>query len=301
LSQYRVIVLPNVIRMDAEEVVAFRDYVSSGGKLYASADTGLLDAPSGAMVDALADMFGFTRQGVQECTVAFAHPKTTALQQAIAPRRVSAHGNPRQSGAPNLMSVPLVSAHPSTTALASLEFPYGKGLGNKVDREFCSIHASPPFQASDAPAVLRRQFGKGEVIYSALDLERNTPAATDETPDFGALRLFEGLITQLLGDEAPLFRVHGDRGILALAFQDTDKDRIRLHVANYQPHGPFRPAPNVSIEFAAPGGRDVAGVTSLPGNDKLSHTRTEKGAIRIELGDVDLFRIISIQLVGAAR
>jgi hypothetical protein len=97
LSKYRVIVLPQVVRMTDEEIEAFKNYVQEGGRLYASGATSFL-TPDGAREDnnfGLAEVFGCSLQGIDFYRVAYVHPQTDRLKNAISPRSVVAHGAPR--------------------------------------------------------------------------------------------------------------------------------------------------------------------------------------------------------------
>src|SRR6185437_1174858 len=78
LSQYRVIVLPQVVRMTDEEVEAFRNYVQGGVKFYASGVTSILmlDGARKNNNFGLADVFGCRLEGIDYHRVAYVHPQT---------------------------------------------------------------------------------------------------------------------------------------------------------------------------------------------------------------------------------
>ena len=99
LSQYRVIVLPQVVRMSDEEIEAFKSYVQGGGRLYASGATSLMTL-EGARKDnnfGLAEVFGCSFEGIDYRPVAYVHPQTDRLKNAIIPRSVVAHGLPEMA------------------------------------------------------------------------------------------------------------------------------------------------------------------------------------------------------------
>src|SRR5207302_872978 len=59
LERYRVVVLPNVLRLDDDELEALRAYVAAGGTLYASRYTSLTETRGVRRDDfGLADVFG---------------------------------------------------------------------------------------------------------------------------------------------------------------------------------------------------------------------------------------------------
>src|SRR5439155_6840307 len=59
LDRYKLVILPNVLRMNADQVAAFRDYVHGGGALYASCYTSLVETRGVRHDDfLLAEVFG---------------------------------------------------------------------------------------------------------------------------------------------------------------------------------------------------------------------------------------------------
>src|SRR4029453_16984562 len=82
LDRYRVLVLPNVLRMDADEVSAVRAFVERGGRLYASGYSSLVET-TGARHDdfMLADVFGCRLDHEEEGRVMFARPATARTRK----------------------------------------------------------------------------------------------------------------------------------------------------------------------------------------------------------------------------
>lgn len=67
LSRFRLVILPNVALLTADETDAFRAYVAAGGCLYASCHTGMLDIDGHWQgTFALADVFGVDYDGETE-------------------------------------------------------------------------------------------------------------------------------------------------------------------------------------------------------------------------------------------
>jgi hypothetical protein len=51
--------------------------------------------------------------------------------------------------------------------------PYGyPSRGSAEDRQWASIHSSPPWEDLDVPTVVHHEFGQGRAVYSAADIER---------------------------------------------------------------------------------------------------------------------------------
>ena len=63
---------------------------------------------------------------------------------------------------------PIVKMNSDAEILAYLNIPYGKYRDNML---FASIHSNPPGILTEHPSVVRRRYGKGTVIWSALPIE----------------------------------------------------------------------------------------------------------------------------------
>ncbi|MFC7584535.1 hypothetical protein ACFQYP_12910 [Nonomuraea antimicrobica] len=189
LDAFRVIVLPNVLRMSDEEVAAFRGYVARGGRLYASGHTSLVGT-AGARFDdfALADVFGCSFAGVEPAIVSYLRPARDAIARLIAPAALVPHGatRPIPAGSDTGLTSLLVTAAADATVLATLTLPYGLGRGTREDRQWSSILTSPPWEDTGRPTVVEHEFGAGRAVYASCDLEA------------GAEPLFAGLIRRLL-------------------------------------------------------------------------------------------------------
>ena len=168
LSRYPVVVLPNLLRMTAEEVAAFREYVRNGGRLYASRWTSLTES-SGRRHDdfMLADVFGCHFAAEEAGRVVYLKPAAPDLSDAIAPQEMLSHWRDarQMNGALRLRSG-------DGKALATLALPYGyPGEGSIAGKDWASIHSSPPWTSADAPTIVENSFGKGRAIYAAADVE----------------------------------------------------------------------------------------------------------------------------------
>ncbi len=78
LGKYRLLILPDLLRMDEDEMAAVRDYVLSGGRLYASRFTSLATAGGERLNDfGLSDLFGCA---YDPCRPGEEQPPTDAAQ-----------------------------------------------------------------------------------------------------------------------------------------------------------------------------------------------------------------------------
>jgi hypothetical protein len=300
LSQFRVIVLPQVVRMSDEEIGAFRNYVQGGGKLYASGATSFL-TPDGARKGnnfGLAEVFGCSLEGIDYHRVAYVHPQADRLKKAIRPRSVVAHGAPR-NGPPHPTKITTrVRPVADTEVLATLDLPYSEEPGSREDHKFSSIHASPPYRLTNDPVIIRHRFGKGEVIYSCIDLEGDqAPTQGGDpdrgNPDYGPSLLFVAIIKSLLGDAPVTFSLEADLGVFAVAYDDTKNNRLQLNIANIPPLPPSRPVPLVKVALCAPNGKKIKALKQIPEGSPLKFTADSQGVVRTEIRDLKHLCVIA--------
>ena len=302
LSQYRVIVLPQVVRMSDEEVEAFRNYVENGGKLYASGVTSLLRM-DGARSDnnfGLAEVFGCSLEGIDYHRVAFVHSQNEQLEEAIAPRTVVSHGAPRNGPPHPTKLTTRIRPVADAEVLATLDLPYSEEPGTRVDHKFSSIHASPPWHITTNPVMIRHRFGKGEVIYSAIDVEGDQAPTQGEdpdrgSPDFGPSLLFTAVVKMLLGDAPVTFRLDADLGVLAVAYDDSEKNRLQLNIANIPPLPPSRPVPLVRVALCAPKGKEIKALKQLPEGTSMQFTTDAQGIVHAEVRELEHLCVIAAE------
>ncbi len=279
LSRYRVLVLPNVLRMTAEETGAMRAYVEAGGKLYASGMTSLNDTGGRQFEDfALADLFGCHYGGETKDAISHlrAGPSTyqADLAAALAPQgRLSMRGL--------LALKPPLAGEPLALRTASM-YPEA---GSVVDRRYISLHSSPPWRDTDEAVIVRHRWGRGEVIYSAVDIE------TVEAPAAG--RVWLTLLRRLAG-RAWTLEVQAPPCVWVGAFHQADRRRVVLVLANYPPMTPGLPVPSVTFTLQPLAGA-YRRLVALPSGRELSATQAATGAITGELSDLNRLRAVAAE------
>lgn len=302
LSKFRVIVLSQVVRMTDEEVEAFKDYVQGGGNLYASGVTSLL-TPDGARKDnnfGLAEVFGCDLEGIDYHRVAYVHPRIEQLEKAIKPRSVVAHGAPR-NGPPHPTKITTrVRPAADVQVLATLDLPYSEEPGTREDHKFSSIHASPPYRITTNPIIIQRRFGKGQVIYSSIDIEGDqAPIMGGDIDmgvnDYGPSLLFVEVIKLLLGDAPVTFRLEADLGVLAVAYDDSVNNSLQLNIANIPPLPPSRPVPLVKVALCAPRGKKIKALKQLPTGSPMKFTIDSQGVAHTEVRDLEHLCVIAAE------
>ena len=195
-GQYRVIIAPNVNRLDEQTVDALIAYVAGGGCLYMSGcdETRLLETLVG----------GRYRKHLMS-TRAYVFPSETG--EALFEGYNEKYPLPLDTG------VPIVEGIPEKNVLAYLKLAY-------TSREvgYCaSIHSDPPGVATDHPALVETTYGKGKVLWSAGALEFHQPS------DYG--RILQNLLRHL--DSRPYAVSSTAAGnVEIITFRDRNKVRV---------------------------------------------------------------------------
>jgi hypothetical protein len=274
LSRYRVVVLPDVLRMSDEEVEAFRVFVREGGRLYVSGRTSLLD-PHGVEHEdfRLAEVFGCHVEGAEPGTITYLRPTTALVEAAIQPDEyLESPGSSR--------GMPRLRASTAGEVLGTLSLPYAyPSPGTAPDHAFASIHSSPPWDDLEAPVLVRNRVGRGRALYSTLPLELGASAA--------AARLFGALILDLL-DERPTFSSDGSADLWLTAFDQPDHGRSVICALDYRTD--VRPlAHPLAIRYRPPRDRHVFGVTGAVGGEAIPFRGLDDGSIEFLVERFELF------------
>jgi hypothetical protein len=225
LDRYRVVVLPNVARMDANEVEAIREYVRGGGRVYASKYTSLVESRGVRHENPmLGDVFGVAVQREEATGPVYAKPATAATSEWLEPQKFLS-ATPSEGALDG--GLLRLSAEPAAHVLATLSLPRAHPLpGSALDHNWASIHAFPPWEHTAEPAIVQHEFGAGRAIYSAFDIESDQADASD--------RLFAALARDLLGDDWSISTdTHPD--IWVSGFRQPDEDAIRIALFNPPP------------------------------------------------------------------
>lgn len=274
LSRYRVLVVPELLRITAHEMEAFRNYVAAGGLLYVSGRTSLLTVEGDRGGDfALADLLGVHYEGSEDGHELFLQPCSPALAEAAAPQRYLAWRSHTESD-PTLREVPRLSTDFDGIALATLALPYGyPAEGTRNDRSWANMYSNPPWDGTSHPTIVERQVGRGTVIYSVVPLEMS--------PDGAAGRLFRCLIGRLLGDR---WRLRGEAHptVWLEAFHQPDQRRYIVNALTYQCELPPLSA-TVEFTLVLASDEEVTGVSLAPEGTPIPY---EASAGRVSVSGV---------------
>jgi hypothetical protein len=281
LDRYRVVVLPNVLRLDTEECAALRDYVAHGGQLYASRLTSLTDTHGVRGEDfALADVFGAHFVDEERGRLVYIEPATELVAGAIAPQRRLAHAIARRglTGAVRLAAA-------TSQVLARLTLPYDHPHEGSVgDQHWSSIHSSPPGDQLESATIVRHSFGAGVAIYAAADLETDVGAGQ---------ALFVALVRDLLGDAPGGREADAPACDWLTGFDQPDRQLLIVNLLNYQAESPVIPIGPVRIRIRHPRGARIERVTLAPHHEPIAVDSTPTG-VSATLPRLDMFAMLVV-------
>ena len=232
LSRYKVLILPNVLMMDLEEVEAIRGYVKSGGNLYASKYTSLTTKDGKRQKDfLLADVFGCSFVGETEDSKTYISPFSDNVEELFV-------GYTSKYPAMLDDTQLIVKSTEASQTLATLVLPYTNPSDTS---KFASIHSNPPGIPTRHPAVIMNLFGKGKVIYATGDIESNEVA--------------RGIFVQLLKRLFDRFKVGADapQSVEVTTFDQPEKKRYLISLINFQKDLPNIPVDHIKLRVRLDG------------------------------------------------
>lgn len=150
LQNYQILVVPSITDMDANDFDRLERYVRQGGNLYLS---GLESA------EFISRILNCKVQGRTEENHIYIAPAALYEELFL--------GFNAKYPLPFNGTAPLITPSEDSQVLATLTLPY---TGSK-DFSFASIHSNPPGVATNQPLIIKKNVGKGTVIWSAVNLE----------------------------------------------------------------------------------------------------------------------------------
>lgn len=294
LSRYPVLVLPHVARLTDEEIAIFRQYVETGGRLYASGLTSVKRSDGSRRSDfGLADVFGVHANADYEGIVVFAKPQTAEIADVISPEAYVSWGLPVEleigMRPTTPLDIPLVAdPEPDTEVLATISLPYAyPALGTVEAHDFASIHSSPPWTDTEWPAVVRRSAGQGSVVYSSVPFE--------SAGDVSSRSLFTSLIEGLVG-EAPRLTADAAPTVWVTLFDQPEKNRMILSVLNYDKVGGL--TATVTATVRPPVGYHATSVRRTTDASPVGGVDIRDGVVTLSGLHVELFEQFAIEIAA---
>jgi hypothetical protein len=288
LKQYRVVMLPNVLRMQPDEVDAFRAYVKQGGRLYASRYTSLTGTQGDRHEDfELADVFGCHFQADDLGVINYLRPANAEIAADMAPQLyvsqfplVGHLGNAPDASTGTLRLRP----EPEAEVLAYLTLPYASPhAGTVFDQNWASIHSSPPWDDTEHPVVVRHAYGEGQVIYSAADIE---------TVDSEVhARLMRALLAELL-PEGPRYHAETHPAVWMNVFHQEETGAFLVNFLNCQAELPAVPIASLPFTLVPPTGKAFKRLVALPEETPVPFEVDAQGKLQADGGPLALFRML---------
>jgi hypothetical protein len=264
LGNYQVVILSGATQMDDAEVAAFRKFVEKGGHLYLSGSISpkLLDA-----------VFGIRIVGETQETITYVAPTGEGI--ALLP-----HVSPKYP-LTVFDSLPLAETGDDAEVLAQIVLP---GSDPQSAEPFVSIHSNPPVKMTEHPALVKKAFGAGQIVWSAASLE-----AAEQPPHQLA---FERIIKAQL--KRPVaFATNAHPSVELVLFDQPDRSRSLLSLVNTQEALPPIPIAGIKVSIALNGKRPVS-VVRLPDRQPIAF-RTEGDGVVFMTDLQGMFEMIAIE------
>ncbi len=282
LGEYKVVILPNILRMTREEAEAFRQYVRNGGSIYASRMTSVTDTYGNRPGDfMLSDVFGCHYNKEDAGSMVYFRPSAKETKRLLLPQKYVSHFT--LSLEPYLKTV-LLKPGVEGKVLGKLTLSYcNTADGSVFDKKWASIHSWPPWQDTEIPFMVQNRYGKGNSIYSAADIE-----SVDSEANY---KLFSGIIRSLARDG---FSFHTDthQDVWVSLFDRKENNSINIGFLNYQEKTPVLPVRKIKFRLKPPQGKKFCGLFLLPGKKRMSFKNGKDGFMEAELPELKVFEML---------
>jgi len=271
LDKYRLVILSNVVCMNDEEANKFTEFVANGGRLIATRMTSLMNTGGGRRPDfGLKDVLGVSYQSQTEEKTSYIanNGKVQALKDID-------------------LDIPMMLENTQAIVKSCgaeeagrIVLPYR----NKQDKtkDFASIHSYPPHTATESPAVLFNDYGKGKACYISGVLETVNLDAQQ--------KVFSDIVRFMLGDSLAL-EVDAPKCVVCTAFSQPEKKRIVIHLVNHQEENPPIPVHNVRIKLQLDSEQVSKTLTVQPDNEKLKF-KADTNSVEFTVPTLEIYRLL---------
>ena len=275
LSDYRVVMLPNVLVMSDREVEAFRAYVAGGGALYASGYSSLVSDDGTLRKDfGLADVFGVSANAMMDHTLAFFSPIEKRLAGLVSPQGHLIH----RGGW-------IAIQNRTAKVLAELIKPWcPEKDGTVLKPSFASIHSTPPGLAAFAPGITWHRHGRGRACYAAGPIEAEEQNVNRP--------VVAGLVRQLHGGTLPV-EAEAPAFVELAVFDKPSEHRLNLSLVSLRQTE--EPIPCDGKVRVRPGKtRRPVALRLLPGRRKYPF-RKISGGIEFAFSGFEIFSLFELE------
>jgi hypothetical protein len=264
LSDYQILILPDVLILKAQEAEAVREFVSNGGSLYASGHTSL---------ELLSDVFGVKDTKDYFDFGIYISPNNNGefLMPGI------------EKDYPLIVSdgVAKVQAFSREEVMATVTLPF---TNPKDKSKFASIHSNPPGIATEYPAIIYRNYGKGKVLWTASPIE-----AEDKDPH---RRIFAHMIRELSYRPFMFKALNAPYAVEITLFHQKDKKRFIISLVNEQEQLPPIKVSGIKVQIALNGKKPKSALL-LPECKDLPY-EVVGGYAEITVPELDIFHMLAL-------
>lgn len=263
LSDYKVLILPDVHFMDDEEATAIREFVEKGGSIYASGHT---------YHKFFDEVFGIEPQGETKEDFTYMTPTEAGKFlmpgiDAVAPMTV----NGKQF---------IVKALCKDEVMARVTLPYTDPSDNT---KFASIHSNPPGISTQHPALIYRGFRKGRVIWVSSSVEAAQPEINRKA--------FLEIIRELGGRDFS-FEANAPAAVEVVMFHQPKNKRYIVSLINEQELLPPVPVHDVTVSVRLDG-KKVVNAKLLPDGSELT-IEVKDGYAVVKVPNLDIFHMFML-------
>lgn len=270
LNRYSVIVLPNQYVLSDDEIRAFRRYVSEGGNLVVTGESGMNNMEGNRLVDfALSDVLGVHYKGQTEENRTYIAPTVEG----------QVHFKENDAKYPLALTGPqiIVKTDPGIKTLATITLPYSS---SGEIYKFGSAISNPPAYPSEHPSVTLNSYGKGQAMYIAAPLEKEILRPQQQT--------FASLIGRLY---SPRLSTNAPRWLESIVFRDSDNKRYQLTLNNISDNERGLIAYNINVTLEIP--EQIVSITDVATGQAIKYEQ-EKGKVDISIEELKDFSMLLI-------
>lgn len=254
LSRYRAVIVPNVLEMTPEQAGRFREFVRSGGVLYASGPSSLRIVDQPAPTFLLEEVLGVRYVGRLGTSMTYLTPKDPEMARLIWPQEHASFPG----------SMVKAESKPGAEVLATVTLPYvAPDEGFAIGAHFAQIWSNPPaLVAGEDPAIVVNSFGKGKAIWVAAPIEKLTGAAAS------------ALVRHLLHTALPgpyKFEADANRAVEITVYHQEKNQRLLVGLLNMQEEAPAIPV-DATVRVQIPVGGKAQRVLRLPERKEMAFT-----------------------------
>lgn len=273
IDKYQVIVLPDVVVMDEREIEAFRVYVEKGGRLYASADTSLLDANGNRRSNfMLSEVLGVTFIGRTPENITYTAP--TESGRSLLPDYSQKYPMTLQSGQK------LIQADGTSEVLATIVLP---DIDPDNVHRFSSAISSPPEIVTAYPAIVSNTYGSGRTVYAAGPIEAMEKEAQRSC--------FVSLVQELM-DKPAWFESDAPKSVELTLFHQAKNNRFILNAVNFQKELPNIPVDRIRLRVKLEH-RKPSEVSLLPNREPIPY-HYDGQYVEFRLPRLETFHMVAV-------